>query len=82
MSNSLDEILDATLEVYGVPNYYPNDIKVKAKQALLQWVADEVVGDGSKDSVHNMDAHEAKEIHRIEQRQILKDHGWKEELSS
>lgn len=53
----------------------------QAKQAILQWVADEVVGKNIlvvdvtlKDNYVKKDA---KNDLKDEQRQILKDHGWK-----
>ena len=52
------------------------------KQAILQWVADDVVGkdDWHGDRVNGYQRNTVDTVrnkHRDEQRQILKDHGWK-----
>lgn len=55
-----------------------------ARQAILQWVADEVVGEDQdvrlNDSEPDYQIYIARRNeHRAEQRQILKAHGWKQE---
>ena len=49
----------------------------EAKQAILEWVNDEVVAAG--DPLSTMaDAQVYRELIRAKQRNILKQHGWKE----
>jgi hypothetical protein len=96
MSN-LEEILDQTF-IYGVGTN-ADDIKgnetaytnlkqhaiEEAKQAILQWVNDEVIGEDEPETYQGVymaglideEAGDRNKL-RAEQRHILKSHGWKQ----
>lgn len=75
MSKTLDEILRNKVKVIGDDEWtllgYPEELK----QDILQWVADEVIGE---DRQHEEEF--SSKITKMEQRAILKQHGWKEKL--
>jgi hypothetical protein len=80
-TQGLDSILARNLALIvgtykGEPILTPQATELK--QAILHWVATEVIGDGNKDSVHNYDAHLAKETLRMQQRSTLIHHGYKQ----
>lgn len=75
---TLDGIInDIRGDDYGGINYGSYD---EVKQDFLQWVADEVVGENI-DLIQDSDALYSAGVGanavRNQQRQILKDHGWK-----
>jgi hypothetical protein len=88
---NLSDNLDDSVAVQDAKNRMETDI-AKAKQAILQWIADEVVGTdiehtkwfvdvtGEYDYFHPVKrplVERHKNEHRDEQRAILKQHGWK-----
>lgn len=88
MSNSLDEILDALWNTAWNKAKTPGAAGLKisdARQQILQWVADEVVGESELHVSHvcppdNVGCAKFAQrgTTRNHQRQILKAHGWKE----
>jgi hypothetical protein len=82
-TQGIDEILAKKLSVLGVEyrddgqKQYSIDV-APLKQAILQWVADEVVGENL---LLNTDPHIGQDIHnaiKAKQRYILTQHGWKQ----
>ena len=68
----------------GMPNTQKQMSPDELKQAILQWVADEVVGENEPLNIIDSENHRTTFTRgynslRNEQRQTLKDHGWKEE---
>ncbi|MFI2837573.1 hypothetical protein [Mycolicibacterium sp. PDY-3] len=85
---TLDEILDEFEKFYVSISEHGIE-KPDAKQAILQWIADEVVGN----NIHTSYCHHKPEVYnnpkctcpyldennlKDDQHQILKNHGWQE----
>lgn len=72
-----DKLLDmireerSIMEIMNLVDLYTQKHSNTALQAFAKEVEDEVIGDGKNDSVHNYNAHETKEIFRIEQHKSL-----------
>lgn len=88
MSETLDDIFDDYKEHAGWARLYssnPTRTRDEAtlKQAILQWVNDEVIGKTEKANIHEQPQDKWLETTgrnqlRTNQRDILKQHGWKE----